>query len=334
MLKFSFTFLTKHGYLLLIFPPIFVYTLATLLFELSFTKNLLDLPTKIGALIASQDLASLTFILTEMKVRYIWFATTVVYLIVCLYAATLCGTIIYRSHSGKRFALVKTVGIVLIIGGILSLIYSAMTRNAMFQLIYHFSFHTLQDTKFYETNFLGHIDHLLALSNALAVIVPCFVLLAAASTIVPSLDPHQDHLIHLTAQMRHLKGVLNAGSAILVGGILNMHAWLRWPTGLTLDPNVQSAYSGAVLSITMFWGSTFTLMLITTYGPAASYLSSQARNFAEEAHRAGTIQDPRRWLQDNHFSITLGEQLPQIGVILGPLLAGPIGSFLMSHVSS
>ena len=75
-------------------------------------------------------------------------------------------------------------------------------------------------------------------------------------------------------------------------------------------------------------------MLITTYGPAASFLSSQARNYAEQAQQAGTIQDPQRWLHDHHFSITLGEQLPQIGVILGPLLAGPIGSFLMSHVSS
>ncbi len=75
-------------------------------------------------------------------------------------------------------------------------------------------------------------------------------------------------------------------------------------------------------------------MLITTYGPAASYLSAQARTFAEEAQRTGTIQDPQRWLHDNHFSITLGEQLPQISVILGPVLAGPVGSFLMSHVSA
>ena len=328
------TFLTKHGFLLLIFPPIFVYIIATSLFELSATKNVLDLPSKIGALIASQDLTALTFKLTEMKVRYIWFATTVVNLIICLYAATLCSTIIYRSHSAQRLVLVKAIGMVLIIAGIGSLIYSAITKNTLFHLIYHFSFHTLQDTKFYGATFLGRIDTLLLLSNALAVIVPCLVLLAASSTLAPPINPSQDPLTHLTAQMRHLKGVLNAGSALLVGGVFNMHAWLRWPTGLVLDSSVQSAFSGAVLSITMFWGATFTLMLITTYGPAASYLSSQARNFAEQAKRAGTIQDTQRWLHDNHFSITLGEQLPQIGVILGPLLAGPIGSFLMSHVSS
>jgi len=218
--------------------------------------------------------------------------------------------------------------------GIASLFYSATTRNAMFELIYNFSFATLQAIGFYKTAFLNHVDALLAMTNTLAVIIPCIVLLAASSTLAPSLERNHDHLAHLTTQMRHLKGVLNAGSAILVGGILHMSAWLHWPADLLSDPTEQSALSGAVLSVTMFWGATFTLMLITTYGPATSYLSSQARNFAEQARRAGTIQDPRQWLHDNHFSITLGEQLPQISVILGPVLAGPIGSFLMSHVSS
>jgi len=328
------TLLTKHGYLLLLFPPIFVYILATILFELSLNTNVTKLPATIGSHIASQDLNALSFKLIEMKARYIWFATTVVNLIVCLYAAVLGGTIIYRSHSGRRLITIKAIGGVLIMLGIISLTFSAMTRNAMFELIYNFSFSILQTTGFYTTTFLGRIDVLLALTNTLAVIVPCIVLLAASSTLAPSLEKDNDKLAHLTSQMRHLKGVLNAGSALLVGGILHMSAWLRWPAGLLLDSTEQSALSGATLSVTMFWGATFTLMLITTYGPAAGYLSSQARSFAEQAQRAGTIQDPQRWLQDNHFSITLGDQLPQISVILGPVLAGPLGSFLMSHVSS
>ncbi|MGB0911425.1 MAG: hypothetical protein ACPGYT_13765, partial [Nitrospirales bacterium] len=232
----SSTFFTKHGYLLFLLPTLFVYLLASILFEVSFTTNILDLPSTIGAHIASQDMGQLSFKLLEMKARYIWFATTVVNLVVCLYAGVLCSTIIYRSHSGKRLVIVKAIGSVLIIAGIVSLLYSAMTRNAMFQLIYHFSFHTLQATGIYETTFLNHIDWLLALANTLAVIVPCIVLLAAVSTLAPSLDPHHDHLAHLTTQMRHLKGVLNAGSALLVVGILNMSAWHRWPAGLLSDP--------------------------------------------------------------------------------------------------
>ena len=326
--------LTKHGYLLLLLPPIFVYVLASILFELSLTTNILQLPATIGSHIASEDLNTLTFKLAEMKVRYTWFATTVVDFTVCLYAAILCSTIIYRSHSGKRLLTIKAIGSVLIILGLISLTYSAMTRNALFELIYHFSFSTLEATSFYKTEFLDRVDRLLILANTLAVIVPCIILLAASSTLAPSLELNRDTLMHLTTQMRHLKGVLNAGSALLVAGILHMSAWLRWPVGLLSDTTEQTALSGAVLAIIMFWGATFTLMLITTYGPAASYLSSQARNYAEQAHRAGTIHDPQKWLHDNHFSITLGEQLPQISVILGPVLAGPLGSFLMSHVSS
>ncbi len=335
MLKSSLsTLLKQHGYLLLIVPPLFVYLVAGILFDLSFTTHITKLPSTIGAHIASQDISQLTFNLLEMKARYIWFATTVINLIVCLYAAVLCGTIIYRSHTGRRLITVKIIGSLLILLGIFSLTYSAMARNAMFELIYNFSFSTLKATGFYTADFLSRIDILLAISNSLAVIVPCIVLLAASSTLAPSQEKDGDELAHLTSQMRHLKGILNAVSALLVSGILQMSAWLRWPSGLLNEASEQAALSGAVLAITMYWGASFTLMLITTYGPAASYLSSRARNFAEQAYQAGTIQDSERWLHDNHFSITLGEQLPQISVILGPLLAGPIGSFLMSHVNS
>ena len=330
----STTFLRKHGYLLLLIPPLSVYLLAVLLFDFSMTTNLVKLTSSIGAHIISQDISQLSFELIEMKPRYIWFTTTLINLVVCLYVAVLCSTIIYRSHEGQRLMTVTSIGCILIILGILSLVYSAMTQNAIFELIYNFSFSTLQATGLYEKPFLNRVETILLLVNTLAIIVPSILLLAFSSTLAP--PPHQDtdRLTYLTSQMRHLKGVLNAGSALLIAGILHMSAWLRWPAGLLSDPTEQSALSGAVLAITMYWGATFTLMLITIYGPAASYLSSQARVLAERAQQAGTIQDPQRWLHDHHFSITLGEQLPQISVLLGPVLAGPIGSFLMSHVNS
>ncbi len=284
--------------------------------------------------IASQDFSPLPLTLVELKVRYIWFATILVNFVVCLYAFSLSSIIIYRSHTKKRLVLISVIGSALIIVGFVSLLYSQATHNAIFTMIYHFSFSTLQATGIYSKAFLSHVESLLALTNTLAVIVPCIGLLAAASTLAPSPTQNDNGLTHLTTQMRHLKGVLNIGSALLVGGILHMSAWLRWPAGLLSDPNEQAALSGAILSITMFWGAAFTLMLISTYGPAVSYLSKKARNLAEQAHQAGTIQDTQRWLDDNHFSFTLGEQLPQISAILGPVLAGPVGSFLMSHVSS
>lgn len=329
----SSTFLTKHGYLLLLIPPIFVYVLAGILFELSIHTKSTQWVAAISTHIASQDFSPLSFTFIEMKVRYIWFTTILVNLFVCLYAATLGGIIICRTHTRKRLITVIVLGSVLIMFGIVSLIYSSASQNALFTLIYYFSFSTLQATGLYNQAFLEHVDMLLGLTNALAIIVPCIVLLAASSTLAPSQTQNGNPLTHLTTQMRHLKGVLNAGSALLVGGILHMSAWFRWPTGLVSDATEQSALSGAVLSITMFWGATFTLMLISTYGPAANYLSGKARTLAEQAQQAGTIQDSQKWLHDNHLSISLGDQLPQISAILGPVLAGPVGSFLMSHAS-
>ena len=123
--------------------------------------------------------------------------------------------------------------------------------------------------------------------------------------------------------MRTLKEVLNAGSAILVSGVLHMGVWLRWPAALVDEKDVQEAVSGVSLAITLFWGIAFTLMLIATYGPAAAYLGSYARELLHKGPYATQISDPEQWLRSHGLFFTLSEQLPQIGVMLAPLLAGP-----------
>ena len=322
--------LNKHGYLLLLIPPIFVYVIANVLFEFSVKHDFAELTTSIGSLLSQQDNDNLSLTLSEMRARYIWLATVLLNLVVCIYAAGLFGTTIYQSHTGKRFLTIVSIGILLIVIGIAGLLIGSATQNALYQMVYKFSFSTLQASGLYQTPFISNIGKILFITNILAIIVPNMAILAACSTLAPALDTKDDALTHLASQMRQLKSWLNASSALLVSGILHMNAWLRWPGGLLMDQTTQTQFSEAVLAITLFWGATFTLMLITTYGPAASYLSTQARMLVEKANRDGTIQDPQKWLQEHHFSITLGEQLPQISVILGPVLAGPIGSFLMS----
>ena len=311
-------------------PPIGVYLIANVLFEYSVKHDFADLTTSIGSLLSNQNSDGLSLTLSEMRARYTWLSTILLNLVVCIYAAGLFGTTIYQSHKGKRLLTIVSIGILLIVMGIVGLLIGAVTQNALYQMVYKFSFSTLQASGLYQSQFLSNMGTILFITNILAIITPNMAILAFCSTVAPSLETHGDELTHLATKMRQLKGVLNAGSALLVSGILHMNAWLRWPGGILLDQATQTHFSGAVLAVTMFWGATFTLMLITTYGPAASYLSTQARTLAEKASQAGTIQDPQQWLQDHHFSITLGEQLPQISVILGPVLAGPIGSFLMS----
>ncbi|MBD0305187.1 MAG: hypothetical protein ICV76_01360 [Nitrospiraceae bacterium] len=64
-------------------------------------------------------------------------------------------------------------------------------------------------------------------------------------------------------------------------------------------------------------------MLIATYGPAAAYLGSYARELLHKGPYATQISDPEQWLRSHGLFFTLSEQLPQIGVMLAPMLAGP-----------
>ncbi len=49
----------------------------------------------------------------------------------------------------------------------------------------------------------------------------------------------------------------------------------------------------------------------------------------KQEKQKGTIKDPQAWLKEPDLSITLGEPLPQIGIMLAPILAGPLGSLVM-----
>ena len=49
----------------------------------------------------------------------------------------------------------------------------------------------------------------------------------------------------------------------------------------------------------------------------------------DPTEQKGTVQDQQAWLKEHDLSITLGEQLPQIGIMLAPILAGPLGSLVM-----
>ena len=192
---------------------------------------------------------------------------------------------------------------------------------------------SLQASGRFDAGFLGHVHAVVSLINALAVIAPIVAVLAACSSVAPPGQGQRLDVHYVATRMRHLREVLNAGSALLVTGILHMDAWLRWPASLVSDRDVQEPILGVALAITLFWGATFTLMLIATYAPATTYLGVQARKLLEDDVVFRTTHNPEQWLKDNGLFITLGEQLPQIGVMLAPLLAGPLGSLLMAPMT-
>ncbi len=273
----------------------------------------------------SQDV----WILEEARSRYTWLAMALLSLVALVYGGSAGCQIIWQSHFRSRLPLIMSLGTALVGAGILGLVYQVQSQAAMYRLIFGFTFTTFSHSGSFDPQFLSNVNIILLTLNTLAVIVPAIIVLAASSALATPKKEWQPTLNAIATQMHQLRSTLNIGSLVLVTGILHMHAWLQWPTALMQDPTQQSTVSGAALAITVFWGTSYTLMLMGTYGPAATKLSAQAQHMLKQEHQKGTIEDPQAWLKEHDLSITLGEQLPQIGIMLAPILAGPLGSLLM-----
>ncbi|MDT7043524.1 hypothetical protein [Candidatus Nitronereus thalassa] len=321
--------LTPHSYLLALIPPLLILGLAQLLFEITSAPSMTGVTTALERL-AHQNPESLDIrVLQEGRGRYAWLAMALLSLVAFVYGTVAGCQIIWHSHFRSRLPLILSIGTVLMGIGILGLIYQVQSEAAMYRLIFGFTFTTFSHSGLFHPQFLSNVKFILLILNTFAVIVPAIIILAASSALATPPDKSPSTLDTLSTQMHQLRNTLNIGSIALVAGILHMHAWLQWPASLFQDASFQSAASNTALAITVFWGTSFTLMLMATYGPAATTLSAQARHILQRDHHEGRIHDPQAWLKDHDLSITLGEQLPQIGIMLAPVLAGPLGSLVM-----
>jgi hypothetical protein len=272
--------------------------------------------------------------LVEVRARYIWLASVVLNITVPMGAAVLCGLIIYRAFSPKQLILVGAIGSLLCLSGSLVLLQSIATQGVLYRSVFAFTYMTMEASHRFTPSFLAYVHGLISFINGLAVVVPVIALLAASSTLVSPADPGGSELDLLAEKMRSLKEVLYAGSAILVTGILHMGNWLRWPAALVGDEAVQGAIQGVALSVSLYWGATFTLVLFATYAPAAGVLASRARaRLCEETYRT-TVPRPEQWLKEHGFFVGISDELPQIAVMFAPLLAGPLGALLAASISA
>jgi hypothetical protein len=321
--------LTSHSYLLALIPPLLILGLAQCLFEITSGPSMTSVTTALEHLAQQPSESEGVRILDEARGRYAWLAMALLSLVAFVYGAIAGCQIIWHSHFRSRLALILSLGTVMIGVGILGLIYQVQSEAAMYRLIFGFTFTTFSQSGAFDSQFLFNVKIILLTLNTLAVIVPAIIVLAASSALATPHDGSPSTLDTVATQMHQLRNTLNIGSIALVAGVLHMHAWLQWPAALMQDASLQSAVSGTALAITVFWGTSFTLMLMATYGPAATTLSAKARHLLNQEQQKGTIQDPQTWLKDHDLSITLGEQLPQIGIMLAPVLAGPLGSLVM-----
>ncbi|MGH7257247.1 MAG: hypothetical protein ACREIM_02645 [Nitrospiraceae bacterium] len=342
------TFLSRHGYLFLALPGFLVLSLAIVLFESSANMDVHEFKQILASLMqpdqsgsselvlsdsnTTRKISRSRMVLTEIKARYIWLSTVVLNLIIPLYVGFTCGLIIYRAHPRRRLFVVCGVGLMLCLTGI-TLLATQNEHHVLYRAVYGFAYLTLTQSGIIDGHLLQSARWIVSLINILAAVVPVFAVLAVCSILAPPPKPQQVDPHFLATQMRQLNEVLYGGSAILVSGILHMGAWLRWPASLVPDKGSQEAVLGAALSITIFWGTTFTLMLIVTYLPAAIHLAKRAHDLLASDAYAKRFPDPDAWLKEHGLRLSLEEHILQFGVLLAPVLAGPLGSFLLAPLN-
>jgi hypothetical protein len=345
------SFTARHGYLSLVLPGVLVLALAVLLFESSanlsvhsFSQVIDDLLARsqrhvAGAPVApapaivaersKQTVRPSLVVLAEVKARYIWLSTVLLNLVMSSYVSLNCGIILYRNPSRGRLFILGGVGAALSIVGVIFLA-GLSEENVLYRAVYGFTYQSLARSGYIQDGLLRFTHLAISAINVLAVVAPVIAVLAACSIIAPPADSRSITPDFLVRRMRQLNEVLYGGSAILVTGILHMGAWLRWPASLIADRVSQQAVLGVALAITIFWGTTFTLMLIVTYVPAAISVARQAHRLMETGQYALTIPDADGWLKQYGFYLSIEQHLLQFGALLAPVLAGPLGSFLLA----
>ena len=321
--------MTEISSLWLALPPILAFALAGVIFEFS-AFNLIGLSAELDSQLRSAATRDIALTLAESRARFLWSTSVLLFFFIAI-ALVIAAIVVMRqclSRAGLRFYLAIGIGLCLAAG--LHLIYGGATDSGT-NAIFHFTFDSLTRSGQFDTFQLTVVQRVVFALNAGVVIAPCIALFAACATLTEG-DRRQagDLLVHLRAQMRRLKMLLNLGSALLVVGVLHMVVWLRWPAALITDPKVSAEIIGFSASLSMFWGAAFTLLIVAFYVPASYVLSRRAeRGIAECPDKADGL-DAREWLKRQGLSITPTQQLPQVAMMLAPLLAGPVGTALSS----
>lgn len=330
---------SDYRFLLLIIPPMFILLLASGLFEFSSNITVDNFHTLTNWLMhstpeASEQSFNATHFLVEVKSRYIWLTTVVLALVAGLYAFILCAMIIYQCHPRPRLLVVTAIGLVFALSGV-AFIWALDETHTLYRAVFGFSYDNLRQAgpQRIGEHLLRYVMVVMSAVNVQALIVPVVALLAACSTLAPPLSGLPPDPKFYASQMKRLKEVLTATSAILVSGILNMGAWLRWPAALVADKAGQEAVLGTALAITLFWGVTFTLMLVATYLPAALVLARRAEAVLLGSPSEEAKAEPEQWLKDHGLFLSLQDHFPQFGLILAPLLASPLSSLLLAPLS-
>jgi hypothetical protein len=319
-----------HRELFYLVPPLLVYFFASFLFELSVIDPAVFIVEKLAPVVRANATPDLPHVLIELKARYMWLASALLNIIIPVMSIIFAILTIKLYLRRWQLAWTIVIGTILSLGNVVYMLYGAQVKNAMYELIFGFTYKMLEKSEMFSKVFLLHVYIIILIINILAAVTPIILLLAVCATLRLPTVPCKLHHDYLAKRMSRLKEIINIGSAFLVFGILHMSMWLNWTASLVNDPALSSKISGVAWSISAYWGVAFTLVLAATYVPSTVYLQNQTMKQITRGKNAMAPKEAEQWLNDHGFSFTLSNQLTQCISIMAPILAAPISSILKS----
>jgi len=238
----------------------------------------------------------------------VWLTAVLVYYVIAVAVAIVSISTIRLNMSRQCF---RYFGAIIALLGVLVVTYfvfGALRENGA-SAIFRLTYGVLAASGYFSSSQLTVILGLVGVVNLIATVVPFAIILAGSSALAPFKELPPNEVLHLLeGRFGHLKNAVNVGSAMLLIGILHMLAWLWWPVVFLGDKKLADEVVNWSLTLSIYWGAVFSLMIITLYIPCTLALYARAKR---EFNRSfPTSEHPELWKYLETFGISRAPHAP------------------------
>ncbi len=310
--------------------PLAVLILSNLIFE-SVAFDIDELIRELRTLLGQDHSSGRSFM--EARARLFWGTP------VFIFYATFIGVTIFnirmirKSINIKRQIIFASVIVLIAVLNLGYYIYSGRVRNN-FSNIFYFTFDVLAASNHYTGTQLDSIRTLVSGINVLPAFVPPVVLMTGCFVLIQDRKEGIPDLKFLELQMHTFKLIISSGTMLMTAGVLHMIAWLHWPAVLVYGDPVSQHVVSFSETLGLYWGASISMLIAVYYVPAALQIQHQATLIVTGQPELIHGMEPHEWLKKHGLSVAPMQQIPQIAVMLAPMLAGPVGSALTNLSST
>jgi hypothetical protein len=305
--------------------PLLIILGSHMLFNLV-AYDLVTLKMQLSKFITAELTSAIHVLQNKSSAMVKWGAIVLFYLFISITTLTLCLRNMKRSLT--PFCFLSFLMLSLFISGIwLAYLVNSFNQQETISMIFKLTFDTLTISRQYTEVELASISAILDLINILSVLTPVFIIVACCCTVIPCRNINIESAQRCAQQMRNLKELLNLGSVMLAIGVLHLHAWLNLSATLSTTDILIAAINDMSLSISIYWGVSFTVLIAAVYIPMSLNIKANAQSALMSKHQ--DIDKTRKWLEEHDLLFSTAKQLPQILAVFAPLMAGSFGSTLL-----